>query len=101
MSRGLRILLHGVGALAVAFAGYLLAIAIMALVPLGGPYGATWIFTIEIALMLMLPILGVILYLMFAIPRRPATPNSTPHTDARASAALDQRPSARAGERGR
>jgi hypothetical protein len=27
--------------------------------------------------------------------------NSTPHADARASAALDQRPSARAGERGR
>ena len=28
-------------------------------------------------------------------------PNSTPHTDARASAALSQPPSARAGERGR
>jgi len=32
---------------------------------------------------------------------KPAAPNSTPHSDARASAELDQLPSARAGERGR
>jgi hypothetical protein len=41
MRRALKILLHGLGALAAASAGYLLAITIIAFIPLGGPFGKT------------------------------------------------------------
>jgi hypothetical protein len=69
MKRALKILLHGLGVLAAALIGYLLAIAIIAFIPLGGPFGKTWIFLIELMLILMLPLAGVFLYVLFAIPR--------------------------------
>jgi hypothetical protein len=69
MRRALKILLHGLGALAAAFVGYALAIAIIAFIPLGGPYGKTWIFMVELMLVLVLPIAGVFLYILLATPR--------------------------------
>jgi hypothetical protein len=69
MKRALKVLLHGLGVLASAAAGYLLAIAIIAFIPLDGPFGKTWIFLIELALILVLPILGVFLYVLLATPR--------------------------------
>jgi hypothetical protein len=69
MRRALKVLLHGVGALAAAGAGYLLAITIIAFIPLGGPFGKTWIFLIELMLILVLPLAGVFLYVLFATPR--------------------------------
>lgn len=69
MRRALKVLLHILGVLASASAGYLLAIAIIAFIPLGGPFGKTWIFLIELMLILVLPLVGVFLYVLFATPR--------------------------------
>jgi hypothetical protein len=44
---------------------------------------------------------AVVAFCVLSIAIAGMQPNSTPHTDARANAALDQPPSARAGERGR
>jgi hypothetical protein len=58
MRRAVKIILHGLGVLGSALAGYLLAIAIIAFIPLAGPFGKTWIFM-------------RFLYVLFATPRPP------------------------------
>ena len=61
----------------------------------GGPAYERWFFSMAIAMLLVASGWSLLL------PRASITPNSTPHTDARASSVLDQPPSARAGGRGR
>jgi hypothetical protein len=79
-----------------AAAGGLVAVAAWALLKLvltgatRGPFPTIFLLPTGI-------LVGLILGWLAKVER----PNSTPHTDARASTALDQPPSARAGERGR
>jgi hypothetical protein len=70
--------------------------AIRALAPDGGPDAVAWAIALG-TLLTWFVLLFCLLYAALTLMRS----NSTPHPDARASSALNQPPSARAGERGR
>ena len=66
------------------------------LAPQGGPDAIGWAMTLG-ALLTWFALLFAVWFVVLGRMRS----NSTPHSDARANAVLDQPPSARAGERGR
>ena len=71
----LRITAHVIGVSVSALGGYLLALVLMALIPGGGPYGESWIFRLQIALFFLLPPVGALAYIMFALRRNSTTSN--------------------------